>query len=50
MLLAASFLVLLGAGTAMAMHFGVIAALVAVLALVADLVVLPAALRVTGAA
>ena len=49
-LLAASFLVLLGAGTAMAMHFGVIAALVAVLALVADLVVLPAALRVTGAA
>ena len=43
-LLAASFLTLLGAGTAMAMHFGVIAAIVAVLALVADLVVLPAAL------
>ncbi len=43
-LLSASFLTLLFASTAMAMHFGVIAALVAVLALVADLVVLPAAL------
>ena len=45
-LLTASFLTLLAASTAMAMHFGVIAALVAVLALLADLVVLPAALRV----
>jgi uncharacterized protein len=45
-LLTASFLTLLAASTAMAMHFGVIAALVAVLALIADLVVLPAALRV----
>ncbi len=47
-LLTASFLTLLAAGTAMAMHFGVIAALIAVLALLADLVVLPAALRVAG--
>ncbi len=44
-LLSASFMTLLMAGTAMAMHFGVIAAIVCVLALVADLVVLPAALR-----
>ena len=45
-LLTASFLTLLAASTAMAMHFGVIAALIAVLALIADLIVLPAALRV----
>ena len=46
-LLATSFATLLFASTAMALHFGVIAALVAVLALVADLVVLPAALRLS---
>jgi uncharacterized protein len=43
-LLSASFMTLLTASTAMAMHFGMIAAIVAVLALVADLVVLPAVL------
>ncbi len=46
-LLSASFATLLFASTAMAMHFGIIAAIVAVLALVADLVVLPAALRLS---
>jgi predicted RND superfamily exporter protein len=44
-LLSTSFVTLLMSDTAMAAHFGAIAALVCVLALVADLVVLPAALR-----